>query len=255
VGPQLGLIEGAVGGMAFPGVRLVNFAGAPPPVGKLDVVRRIFPAAAICFNYGCTEAMPRLTVLPLAEGEAAPPAGFIGSPLPGVRFSLLDGGGLAFHSEYAARAVVDHDAVQILEPGQLVPTGDLAEPLGEGWVLRGRVGEVFKRYGEKVAPPEVAAELAAGLAADAEAPWRGEVAFFLEEDRRGEPGYVLVLSPAPERPAVLRVLRALGSRRSRAWWPLRVAGMGALPRLQNGKLDRAALASQAAGEIIWKQGV
>jgi hypothetical protein len=33
-----------------------------------------------------------------------------------------------------------------------------------------------------------------------------------------------------------------------------VEAAGALARLQNGKLDRAALAAQA-GEIIWKQGV
>jgi acyl-CoA synthetase (AMP-forming)/AMP-acid ligase II len=216
VGPQLGLIAGALGSMAFPGVRLVNFAGAPPPVGQLDVVRRMFPGAAICFNYGCTEAMPRLTVLPLQEGQAPPRPGFIGRPLPGVRFSVLEGGGLGFQSDYAARAVVDQDAVELLEPDRFVPTGDLAEPLDDGWVLRGRVGEVFKRYGEKVAPPEVAAELAGALAADPEAPWRGEMAFYLEDDRRGEPGYVLVLSPPPDRPAVLRVLRALGGRRSRA---------------------------------------
>ncbi len=43
-------------------VKVVNFAGSPFPFANLDDLKTLFPNARFMNNYGCTEAMPRLTM-------------------------------------------------------------------------------------------------------------------------------------------------------------------------------------------------
>ncbi len=43
-------------------VKVVNFAGSPFPYANLDDLKKLFPNAKFVNNYGCTEAMPRLTM-------------------------------------------------------------------------------------------------------------------------------------------------------------------------------------------------
>ncbi len=242
VGAQMPLLEGLADADTFPGVTRVNFAGGRFPQEKLERLRDLFPAARVFNNYGCAEAMPRLTLRP---AEAAAEAAVIGPPLPGVRLRAEDGQRLEFQSPYGAVGFVTDDGFRAVSDNDWIPTGDLAEPLPDGaWRLLGREGEVFKRYGEKIALPD--------LLAAVRATHPGEVAAFRERDPAGEEGYVLVLSPTPDPAAVRKVLGVFRDRFPRPHWPLRIEAREQLPLLANGKTDTASLQS-VPGAVLWKQ--
>ncbi|MFO1528671.1 MAG: class I adenylate-forming enzyme family protein [Kiritimatiellia bacterium] len=242
VGAQMPLLEGLAGAAAYPGVTRVNFAGGRFPQEKLGRLRDLVPAARVFNNYGCAEAMPRLA---LRDAGAADEAAIIGPPLPGVRLRAVDAQRLEFQSPYGAVGFVTDDGFRAVSDDDWIPTGDLAEPLpGGAWRLLGREGEVFKRYGEKIALPD--------LLAAARAVHPGEAAAFRERDPAGEEGYVLVLAPAPAPAAVRAVLGVFRDRFPRTHWPLRIEARDDLPRLANGKIDTPALKS-TPGPVLWKQ--
>lgn len=62
VGAQIPLLAALLPDDRFPGIIRLNFAGGPFPQAHLAQVRRLFPEAQVFNNYGCTEAMRRLTV-------------------------------------------------------------------------------------------------------------------------------------------------------------------------------------------------
>ena len=242
VGAQMPMLEGIAGADAFPGVARVNFAGGRFPQEKLDRLREIFPAARVFKNYGCAEAMPRLTLRP---AESADDAAVIGPPLPGVRLRAEDGQRLEFQSPFGAVGFVTDDGYRAVSDHDWIPTGDLAEPLpGGAWRLLGREGEVFKRYGEKIALPDI---LSAVRAAHA-----GEATAFRDRDPAGEEGYALVLAPPPEPAGLRAVLGVFRDRFPRTHWPLRIETRDALPRLANGKIDSPSLKT-TPGPVIWRQ--
>src|ERR1035441_6572038 len=104
VGAQVPLLAQYYEDHSFPGVIRVHFAGGRFPQERLDEVRRLFPQAAIFNNYGCAEAMPRLT---LRRAEAATVAHHIGWPLPGVEMQSDEGSRVLFRSPYGAVALMD----------------------------------------------------------------------------------------------------------------------------------------------------
>ena len=62
VGSQFNILKKYIGSLVFPNVRIINFAGGKFPQQEVEVIERMFPNAQIFNNYGCTEAVPRLTV-------------------------------------------------------------------------------------------------------------------------------------------------------------------------------------------------
>ncbi len=244
VGVQGGLLASALHGASFEGVTRLHFAGGRFPQAHLPALRRLFPRAAITNNYGCAEAMPRLT---LRAAEAAHDASDIGAALPGIELRADDADRLLFRSPYGAVAVHEAGALRTIAPGEWVPSGDLAAPSGDGWRLLGRANEVFKRHGEKVYLPAVLDTV--GNA------WNGETGVYRTTDRGGEDGYVLVLAPTAESADVRGVLRALRSHHARAQWPLRIETTAQLPRLANGKVDNAALGRPADRAVAWDQRI
>ncbi|MBK8481476.1 MAG: AMP-binding protein [Proteobacteria bacterium] len=244
VGAQAQLLGRHFGEAVFPGVIRLHFAGGPFPQRELPLLRRMFPRAQVFNNYGCAEAMPRLALRRAEEGASAAD---LGRPLPGIELARDDAGRLLFRSPFAAVAVVDDQGFRALAPEQFVQTGDLGRPGAAGhWQLDGRDGEVFKRYGEKVA---VSAVLSRVLEQ-----WHGEAGHCSLEDALGEPGYVLVLAPAPSEAEVRGVLRTLRAHFPRPHWPLRLESVSALPRLDNGKVDRVGLGAMAERTVHWRQG-
>ena len=219
VGVQGGLLAGTFDGAAFDGVTRLHFAGGRFPQGHLPALRRLFPRAAITNNYGCAEAMPRLT---LRAAEASDDASDIGVPLPGVELRADDADRLHFRSPYGAVAVHEAGALHPIAPGDWVPSGDLASPAGDGWRLLGRANEVFKRHGEKVSLPSVLDTVGSA--------WNGDTGVYRTTDRGGEDGYVLVLAPTAAATDVRGVLRALRSHHARAQWPLRIETTAELPQ-------------------------
>ena len=81
VGGQVTLLQRYFPNSVFPGIIRLHFAGGRFPQEQLDFLNQCFPNAEIYNNYGCAEAMPRLT---LRRAEDASRATHIGHTLPGI---------------------------------------------------------------------------------------------------------------------------------------------------------------------------
>lgn len=242
VGAQGPLLAAAFGGESFDGVVRLHFAGGRFPQAQLPTLRQLFPRASITNNYGCAEAMPRLTI---RAADAHELSTNVGRPLPGVELCADSTQLLRFRSIYGAVAVFEDGRLREIGTKDWVPSGDLAvQDIDGTWTLLGRTGEVFKRHGEKVSP--------ATMLETVGQTWTHEAATYPDEDRSGEPGYVLVLAPRPGQDALRTLLRAMRGRHTRAQWPLRIEGRDTLPRLANGKVDATALATRG-GPVLWDQ--
>lgn len=243
VGVQGGMLVDTFPGRSFAGVTRLHFAGGRFPQEHLTTLRALFPQAQITNNYGCAEAMPRLT---LRAAEAGDDAADIGVPLPEIELRAVEER-LEFRSPYGAVAVYEAGALRVVGDEEWTPSGDLAAPSGSGWRLLGRANEVFKRHGEKVSLPAVLDTVGSA--------WSGETGVYRTTDRGGEDGYVLVLAPHADGAQVRSVLRALRARHARAQWPLRIEVAPALPRLDNGKLDQTALGHAEDLAVAWDQRI
>ncbi len=245
VGAQVPLLMKYYGGSVFSGVIRVHFAGGRFPAERLDDVRQIFPNARIFNNYGCAEAMPRLTLRP---AEAAEEAGHVGWPLPGIEIRSSPRGELVFRSPYGAVGQAEEAGFRTIGPEDWVKTGDLGRQMDDGHVeLTARSSEVFKRHGEKVSIPVVLKSVAAV--------WQGNAGTYREVDGAGEDGFVLVVAPHPDKTEVRSILLTLRSNHARAYWPLRIESMSELPLLPNGKVDLRALGEQAELTEHWRQRI
>src|SRR5208283_1218136 len=150
-------------------------------------VRNLFPNASIFNNYGCAEAMPRLTI---RRAEDSDNGANIGKPIDGVALKTSDEGMLLFKSPYRMVAQIDSEGFKEVTDDAWIPTGDMGTEGENGyWYLQGRANEVYKRFGEKISLAQLASSL--------KEVWHGEAAFYRQKDRSGEDGHVLVLSPGP----------------------------------------------------------
>lgn len=229
----------------FHGIIRIHFAGGRFPQERLNEIRSLFPNATIFNNYGCAEAMPRLTI---RHADEAMVPYHIGWTIPGVEMVSDSDNRLLFKSEYGAVALIDDSGLIKIDNSMWIPTGDLGLQKEDGhWELLGRDGEVFKRHGEKISTPQVLSVVRVN--------WKEHAECYRETDVRGEEGYVLVLSPVPSDEQVKAILKELSQRYKRSHWPLRVEGVHEMPLLPNGKIDRKALAVMAQKTILWKQVV
>ncbi len=245
VGVQVPLLLNHFADAAFPGVTRIHFAGGRFPQERLADLRALFPNAEVFNNYGCAEAMPRLTLRRAADADDA---ANIGQPLPGVELQCGADRALQFRSPYGAVGVVEDGHFTAIAPGDWTPTGDLGESLENGsWRLLGRASEVFKRHGEKVSLQALTSTVTAA--------WPGQCAFYREQDRLGEDGCVLTLAPNADAGALREVQLALRRHHARAQWPLRIEAVESLPLLSNGKPDLRSLAALPGKSILWHQHI
>jgi len=64
-----------------------------------------------------------------------------------------------------------------------------------------------------------------------------------------------VLAPTADAADVRGILRALRASHARAQWPLRIETTPRLPRLDNGKVDSAALGRPQDRAVAWDQRI
>ena len=243
VGVQVPLLLSLFGSHRFPGILRLNFAGGRFPQERLGELRGIFPNAKIFNNYGCAEAMPRLTI---RHAEDADTAANIGRPLPGIELRSGEEDRLEFRSPYRAVAFVEGSVIRAVADEEWGETGDLGRPAGDGsWILLGRKSEVFKRFGEKISLPAIQAAV--------HRVWTGELAFYREIDSMGENSHVMVLAPHPPADQLRSILLELRRNFTRPHWPLRVESMEQLPRLPNKKVDARMLAERNHVIVQWSQ--
>ncbi len=243
VGIQVPLLRQLFGTHRFPGIIRLNFAGGRFPQEHLDALHEIFPNARIFNNYGCAEAMPRLTVRGAEDADSAANIGF---PLPGVELRTAADEQLEFRSPYRAVAVIEGERFRPLDDSEWIGTGDLGRAAENGsWLLLGRKSEVFKRFGEKISLP--------ALQAAVQRVWVGELAFYRETDTLGENAHVMVLAPRPEREQLRAILAELRRDFTRPHWPFRIESRDQLPRLPSTKVDHGALSERGGVTVEWSQ--
>jgi acyl-CoA synthetase (AMP-forming)/AMP-acid ligase II len=245
VGIQVPLIASGAEGRSFPGVVRLHFAGGRFPQERLEELYRFFPNAQVYNNYGCAEAMPRLTVR--AAGQS-PDAANVGKPLKGVELKIGDDAAVLFRSPYGAVGVVENGAYKNIEAQDWIPSGDMGVLEADGSLrLLGRGSEVFKRHGEKVS--------IASLATTVGSVWSRQFTFYRDTDASGEEGCALVLAPAANVDEIRPILFALRKHHPRSHWPLRVEVMRELPILPNGKPDLRTIKASSSKSEIWRQHI
>lgn len=243
VGAQVPLLLRHFGTRSFPGVIRLNFAGGRFPQEHLPALQRLFPNSRIYNNYGCAEALPRLTI---RKAEDANEAHVLGLPIDGVELSADTGSNLLFRSPYGAVGIVEAGEFHRVEVQDWITTGDLGEHMGDDrWRLLGRASEVFKRFGEKISLTAIAAAVSTV--------WDGQCGFYRETDPTGEEGYVLVLAPAVDEATLRAILHAFRASLTRPHWPLRIETLEAMPYMANGKIDASALKTAEAKSALWRQ--
>ncbi|WP_455287942.1 amino acid adenylation domain-containing protein [Cupriavidus necator] len=238
----------------------VILGGEPLPASLVQGLRRHAPDCRIFNHYGPTETTIGVMVDAVGAEDPAWPAGTaplsraLGStrvrllddalrPVPaGVAGQLYVGGPQLAHG-YLGRP--DLDAAAFVDDpfaaGQrLYRTGDLARATPAGLQLLGRADQQVKIRGIRVEPAEVEAALlaqpAVAQAAVCAAPGPGGAAVLC--------AFIVPASAGSADTDVLR--RALAAMLPDAMVPSRLIALPALPRLPNGKTDRAALRTLAA---------
>ncbi|WP_171132499.1 MULTISPECIES: class I adenylate-forming enzyme family protein [unclassified Ruegeria] len=250
VAAQVPLLS-ALGEVSFHKIKTVAFAGSPFPWAQSHTLARLFPNARFFDNYGCAEAMPRLTIADVTahvQADTTPPLGQLGTPLTRITLRSSDSGELQFQSPYAALGSVAPEGYTPFAPDGWIATGDRAEQDSSGhWQLLGRTSEVFKRHGEKISLLRLRETI--------ETVWDQEFVLAPAKDRSGEPGVQLFLAGSADRAAARTILQRFRAAHPRAHWPLQIIRVDKLPRLSNSKIDLLALETLPDQEILWDQRV
>ncbi|RIK91830.1 MAG: hypothetical protein DCC73_14775 [Proteobacteria bacterium] len=219
----------------LPAVKVVNFAGAPFPISDLAVLRRLFPNARLYNNYGCAEAMPRLTVREVVSEQD--PVTLVGRPLPTLHVRL-DGetsGPILFQGASASLGTLDANG-RIIDHGAWIAAGDVGEWRGDQLHVLGRHDQVIKVGGERLSLMEIERALLAAGAREAAA-WQND----------GRVIAAIAVKTPLERNNLTAAFRTHLPRNA---WPAVVYGVADWPLLATGKTDRRRLQELArAGDL------
>jgi len=154
----------------FSGIRYVTNTAAALPVKHITVLKEIFPEARIFSMYGLTECK-RCTYLPPEDLDRKPTS--VGIAIPNTELWIVDENGEKVGPNTVGQLVIRGATVmkgywekpeataKKLKPGpvpgeQVLHTGDYCKLDDEGYLyFVGRMDDVIKSRGEKVAPKEV----------------------------------------------------------------------------------------------------
>lgn len=244
VGIQAPLLLDYAMGRSFPGVRRIHFAGGRFPQAHLSALEEMFPNASIYNNYGCAEAMPRLTLRKAVESSVSTNVGY---PIDGVTLKCSDDGALLFRSPYRAVGVVEGRVFSQIDDIEWLPTGDVGCLNEEGeCILSGRRSDVFKRHGEKISLLVITEFLSPVIK-------EGRFILYREVDLQNEEGFCIVLESGCTDGQKMDILRAFRKNFKRAHWPIRIERIDQIPMLPNGKPDLVEIKKATGKEMIWNQ--
>ncbi|QCG91753.1 non-ribosomal peptide synthetase [Azospirillum sp. TSH100] len=220
--------------------------GEPATRPLLEAIRNAAPACRVFNHYGPTETTVGVMVHALPSDAPLPDRLPLDRVLAGSGVRLLDPAGkpvetggegeLVIGGAQVARGYLDRpdDAAFFTDPDgtRFYRSGDRARVLpGGGLELIGRIDDQIKIRGFRVEPAEIEAALLA-------LPGIAQAAVKLVGTDRLV-AYVVATAGAGSDPAALR--EALRARLPDAMVPAEIVALDRLPRLGNGKIDRAAL--------------
>ncbi len=239
----------------FPRLRVLTNAGAALPAATVAELRRVFPAARLYSMYGQTECQ-RVCYLPPSELDARPTS--VGIAIPGTRAWVEDPeGGVAAPGVVGELMVVgDHvmqgywndpeETAAKIRPGRwpwerVMVTGDLFRTDEDGFLyFVARRDDIIKSGGEKVPPREVEEVLhtAAGV--------REAAVIGIPDKMLGEAVCAHVALDPGHGADAAAIRRHCAEHLEDYMVPRKVVFHDQLPRTDNGKLDRQALAAASS---------
>lgn len=222
---------------ALAAVKVANFAGAPFPVRSYDGIRTLFPAATLYNNYGCTEAMPRLTAVRVESTSHE--VSCVGRPIGDIGLRIAgdgDVGPITFRGSSASLGTLAEDGSLVPHP-DWIPSGDQGRLVDGVLHVFGRHDQVIKVFGERYSLIEIEeAVLSPGVE---------HAMAWLDTDEKGD-DRVQVVAGGEAAPNPQALGEAFYARLPRPVWPRRVFWAAAWPLLPNGKTDRQQLKELAA---------
>jgi acyl-CoA synthetase (AMP-forming)/AMP-acid ligase II len=238
----------------FPELRVLTSAGAALPSTTMAALRRTFPSARLYSMYGQTECQ-RICYLPPDQLDARPTS--VGIPIPGTEAWVEDGDGKVAGSGIVGELIVRGEHVMQgywanaeataarLRPGRspserVLATGDLFRTDEDGYLyFVSRRDDIINSGGEKIAPREVEEVLyaAAGV--------REAAVVGVPDELLGEAVHAHVAPEADHELDLAALRRHCAERLEDHMVPRTLMIHDALPRTDNGKLDRRALAELA----------
>ncbi|PWC36561.1 hypothetical protein TSO352_11960 [Azospirillum sp. TSO35-2] len=241
---------------ALPGTLVLG--GEPTTRPLLEAIRAVAPGGRVFNHYGPTETTVGVMVHALPPDAPLPERLPLDQVLAGSRLRLLDDAGrpvpvgamgeLFVGGAQVARGYLDRPDDPAFRPDPEAPgqrlyrTGDRARLLpGGGLLLAGRVDDQMKIRGFRVEPAEIEAALLAvtGVAQAAVRLWG--------EGEKRLVGYLVPAAGVTPDPAAIR--QGLRDRLPDAMIPAALVVLDRLPRLGNGKIDRAALPEPVAEPV------
>jgi acyl-CoA synthetase (AMP-forming)/AMP-acid ligase II len=234
-------------GESLPELKVVNFAGAPFPVCRVDTIRSLFPNARVLNNYGCTEGLPRLTVMEVEDSH--PDVTNVGRAIPGVSLRVAGSsmGPIEFQAPSALIGTVNPDGSIHMHP-EWIGSGDSGVLDGDELHVLGRHDQIFKGAGERFSLLELEQSFLALAGID------NVMAMIPGESRLDSLAPIVVINGSAI-PEELQVTILLKSNLPMHAWPLSVFWVDGWLHTAAGKTDRSALSQQAvAGALkrVWK---
>jgi len=216
--------------------------GAPFPVGDFQYLKQLFPKARFMNNYGCTEALPRLTVSEVKRSHH--PASEVGRAIKGIELRIAGGhetGLVEFRGRSASIGEVMPDG-KIQEYDDWIRSGDLGKIGDEILNIFGRYDQIINLRGERISLIEMEHSMMRMPTVEHAIVW---VEPSDHEEHR--PIAVLGGSQAPDKKILTQCLR---ENMSSAAWPHPIYWTETWPLTSSGKTDRKQLQQLAlSGEL------
>ena len=129
-------------------VKVINFAGGYFPIEEFNKLRDLFPNAKIINNYGCTEAMPRLTNI-LVDDENYN-INNVGKRIPGKEIRAVGNPSeIEFRGNSVSIGNINKDGFLMKNP-EWIKSGDFGHLENGCLIISGRADQIVKIRGERI---------------------------------------------------------------------------------------------------------
>jgi acyl-coenzyme A synthetase/AMP-(fatty) acid ligase len=214
-------------------VKVINFAGAPFPYQHLPSIKKLFPEAIILNNYGCTEALPRLTVGSVNQME---PTSKTGPAIPSITLKIESSnnekiGKICFKGPSVSIGLLDTDGkIQPHSSSEWIYSGD------SGYIddkknlhVLGRYDDIVNVGGERISLQTITNFLKDNKCIE-------EVHTFNLKTKENETKIIAVVK-LKEKTEDPNFRRFLSSNVNKLYWPKNIYEIDEYPMTANQKID------------------